>query len=102
MRAIRSAEYQLREKIWVDDGSAGGTRPSYARITLLRDGRAYKSLDVDSTGDGYFIFCCVPIGENPRHKYTYEIDELDVPDGYTKTIEGYNIINTLSPRYGIK
>lgn len=52
---------------------------------------------MDSADDEPFVFCCVPIGKKPGHKYNYQIDEPNVPSGYKKTIEGYNIINTLIP-----
>lgn len=79
--------------IWEDNDNAENKRPAYAEVILLRDGEVYKRIDVESTGDGTFVFCCVPIKKNPRHKYSYQIDELNVPDGYIKTIKGYKVIN---------
>lgn len=84
------------KKIWIDNNNAEGLRPPFTEINLIRDDKVYKSINVDSKGDGAFIFCCVPIMKNPRHRYVYRIDEVNVPSRYTKKVEGNNVINTLT------
>lgn len=83
-------------KIWVDNNNEDGTRPPSVDINLLQDGEVYKSVTLDSTGDGIYAFACLPIWKSSEKKYSYQIDEALVPDNYTKKIEDYNIINTLS------
>lgn len=84
------------QTIWVDNNNADNMRPPFAEILLLRDGEIYKRTNVDSSGDGYFGFCCLPVRRNSDHKYDYQIDETEIP-GYVKTIEGYNVINMYEP-----
>jgi len=38
----------------------------------------------------------LPIWKNSEDRYRYKIDEPEVPVNYTKTIKGYNVINTLT------
>lgn len=82
--------------IWEDNGNSD-TRPPAVEIILIRDGVVYKSISMDSAGDGAFVFGCLPVWKNSDHKYNYQAEETIIPDGYTKTIEGYNIINALAP-----
>lgn len=44
-----------------------------------------------------YTFKCLPIYKSFGVEYTYSVDEIDVPAGYTKTVNGYNIINTAKP-----
>lgn len=84
-------------KIWRDGNNLTKVRPPFVKINLLRDKEVYKSVEIDSTGDGAYIFDCLPVYKNSSHKYVYQIDETEVPTGYTKTIDGYNVINTINP-----
>jgi len=83
-------------KMWADNDNANDTRPPSVEIVLLRDGEAYRRKTIDSTGDGIYIFSCLPVWKNSEERYNYKIDEPEVPDHYTKTIQGYNVINTLT------
>lgn len=83
-------------KIWADNDNAEDTRPPSVEIVLLRDGEVYRRKTIDSTGDGKFIFACLPVWKNSEDRYSYRVDELEVPDNYVKRIEGYNVINTLA------
>lgn len=85
------------QKIWVGDENSRDSRPPSMEIILLRDGKVYKRTNVDSAGDGAFAFCCLPKWKNSGNAYEYRIDEANVPDDYTKTIEGYNVVNTFTP-----
>jgi len=75
-----------------DDNPA--ERPSSVDITLLRDGEDYESAAVDTESDGVYTFACLPVWKSSGHKYTYEVDLSEIPEGYTKTINGFNIILT--------
>lgn len=85
------------KKIWEDNNNEKGTRPDFVEIVLRRDGEVYRRLNVDAKGDGTFIFCCIPIGKNSLTKYNYQVDEINVPAGYTRRVEGNNVINTIIP-----
>lgn len=96
-RAIKCRRSIEGKKIWVDNDNAYNRRPDNIEILLIRDGDVYKRTVIDSGTDWTFTFCCLPIWKNSGHKYNYRIDEATVPDGYTKTIDGYNVINTFTP-----
>ena len=83
------------KKIWVDSDDERGQRPPSVTINLLRDGDPYKAVTLDSMGDGNYSFKCLPIWKDPETQFVYSIDELDVPAGYAKTIQGFNITNTI-------
>lgn len=83
-------------KIWADNDNANNTRPESVEIILLRDGEVYRRKTIYSDDDGNYIFSCLPIWKNSEDRYRYKIDEPEVPDNYTKTIKGYNVINTLT------
>lgn len=83
-------------KIWADNDNVNNTRPASVEIVLLRDGEVYRRKTIDSTGDEIYIFSSLPVWKNSEDRYNYKIDELDVPDNYSKTIEGYDVINTLT------
>jgi len=83
-------------KMWADNDNANNTRPASVEIVLLRNGEAYRRKTIDSTGDGIYIFSCLPVWKNSEERYSYKIDEPKVPDNYTKTIQGNNVINTLT------
>lgn len=83
-------------KIWVDNDNMYSTRPPSTEIILLRDGEIYKTTTVKSTGDGAYTFACLPVWQNSSHKYAYRVDEQEVPIGYSKTIQEYNITNTIN------
>lgn len=82
------------KKTWSDNNNASGKRPPTVEIQLFRDDVMYRTVPIDSSGDGTYEFVCMPIWRTPRQKYEYRIDEAPV-EGYEKTIDGYNIINTL-------
>lgn len=82
-------------KIWVDNDNAYKTRPTEPIIiNLLRDGKVYKTAELDPHGDGIFQFKCLPVW-NGNTRYNYQIDEPAVPRGYEKKIQGFNIENKL-------
>lgn len=66
-------------------------------ILLLRDGEVYDRRFVNAENNWAYGFYCLPIWKNFGHTYNYQIDEAAVPEGYTKMVEGYNVINTLMP-----
>lgn len=82
-------------KIWVDDNNAYNTRPDTVKINLMRDGELYRSIDLDSEGDGVFTFSCLPKWKKDDQKYIYKVEEAKTPVGYTKSQQGYEITNTL-------
>lgn len=83
-------------KIWADNDNVDGTRPATVEIVLLQDGEVYRRKTIDGAGDGKYIFACLPVWKNYEDRYSYRVDELEVPDNYVKRIEGNNIINTLT------
>lgn len=82
------------QKIWIDNNNAENTRPESVEIILLRDGDYYMSQTLETATDAEFVFCCVPIRDNQGRDYDYQLSEKAV-QGYSSTVEGNNIINTL-------
>lgn len=79
-------------KIWVDNGH---THPDKVTVVLYRDGIAYETVDLSNANDWKHIW----VGLDAR--YSWWVDEINVPAGYTKTTywkDAYNvgIINTYS------
>lgn len=83
-------------KTWIDNDNMYDTRPKSTEIVLYRDGKVYKTVTLDSAGDGKYSFNCLLVyNKHTGLNYDYQVDEITVPDGYTKRINGYNITNTL-------
>lgn len=80
-------------KIWNDN--AHGARPASVLISLLRDGAVIDTAEATAAGGWKYTFPCHIVQTNAGHKFQYTIDETVVPAGYTKKIEGFNVINTL-------
>ena len=83
-------------KTWDDANDVDGIRPKSITINLLADGTKVKSLEVKET-DGKFAWTFT---EMPKYKdgkeIVYTITE-DAVEGYTATIDGYNVTNKHVP-----
>ena len=83
-------------KTWDDANDVDGIRPKSITINLLADGTKVKSLEVKET-DGKFAWTFT---EMPKYKdgkeIVYTITE-DAVEGYTATVDGYNVTNKHVP-----
>ena len=97
-------------KTWV--APEGTELPESITVTLYQNGRIYndpsdpdfKNPQIVTKDNGWhYEWTNLPTQDKNGLPYTYYVDE-DVPDGWIKTIDGYNIINTKdgTPRGSLK
>ncbi|WP_083609351.1 Cna B-type domain-containing protein [Streptococcus acidominimus] len=86
-------------KTWVDNEDQDGKRPEKLVVKLFKtvggQTTEVETKEITSQNDWKYSFTNLPQFENGQ-VINYTIDE-DVPDGYTKTVEGYHLTNTYSP-----
>lgn len=94
------------EKIWHDDQDSDGIRPESIIVKLLQADKSkigtseetwteYRTATVNEEGNWKYSFTNLPrYSDDGSIEYVYSVDESNVPSGYTKRIEGNNIINT--------
>lgn len=83
------------EKIWDDENSED--RPSSINIAIL-DGNTKvqeKQVQEDENGNWKVTFTGLNKYRINGEEIEYTFDEIDVPEGYVKTVEGNKIINAL-------
>ncbi|MFH5835218.1 Cna B-type domain-containing protein [Proteiniclasticum sp. C24MP] len=81
-------------KTWMDEPETAA-RPDSITVVLLQNDAEYKTLEVmaDAEGNWTYTFSELPEFDEYGVPYAYSIDELEV-EGYTSTIDGYDLINT--------
>lgn len=82
-------------KTWDDNNNQDGKRPESITVRLLADGTEVANQTVTASNDWNYEFTNLPKYRNGK-EITYTIAEDDV-EGYTVTVEGYNITNTHTP-----
>ena len=83
-------------KVWNDENNKYGVRPSGIRVGLSEKGSSAGKIGIlNEDNDWKYTFTSLPEYKN-GNKVTYEIKEIDKPDGYTSKVEGYTITNTLN------
>ena len=83
-------------KVWDDQNDADRIRPSSITIRLFADGSQVKSATVTSDTNWVYTFQGMPKYASDGKRIKYTIDE-DSVSGYTKTVNGYTVINTHLP-----
>ena len=85
-------------KVWNDEGNAHNTRPSSVTVQLLADGEVVDSKTVSGSGNTWnFAFTDLPEVDEDGDTIHYTLREVSV-DGYTSSVSGTTITNTLIPR----
>lgn len=79
-------------KKWVDADNQDGIRPANVKINLYADKVLVDTAEVSSS----HTFKDLPKYKNGEI-IEYEIDEVEVPNGYTKKVEGFTVTNTHKP-----
>lgn len=83
-------------KQWVDDSNVAQVRPENVTLTLTGSDGSTRTAAVTGTGDSWtYTFTGLPVYYNGGAQITYTVDETDVPAGYTKTVNGNTVTNTL-------
>lgn len=86
-------------KRWNDNNNAAGKRPSEIVVNLLADGQKVAEKTVTASDGWNYSFTDLPATENGKN-ITYSVSEKAVPDGYTSTVNGYDITNTYTAPAG--
>lgn len=84
-------------KTWDDNHNAGNKRPASITVNLMQNGTRLRFADlVTPHGEdaASFDFDDVPFADIDGKPYIYTIEENAI-DGYSKTIDGFNITNKL-------
>ena len=96
-------------KKWEDDNNFNGQRKNievqlYQNGTAITDNALYhKDAKIiletsDTTTDTFtYTFSDLPKQDAQGRNYTYTVDEVNVPSGYTKSVSGMTITNRLTP-----
>ena len=92
-------------KKWEDDNNFNGQRvPVNIQLkqndeSLMNDQLNNKDAQITLNEDNKwsYIFSDLPLQDKDGNKYSYSVDETNVPSGYTKSVNGTIITNTLNP-----
>lgn len=84
-------------KIWKDEDNKDGIRPASITVKLLADGKETgQTATVSETSGWTYEFTGLDRYQEGK-EIAYTVEEVNVPDGYTASVEGYNITNTHTP-----
>lgn len=84
-------------KIWKDEENKDGIRPASITVKLLADGKETgQTATVSETSGWTYEFTGLDRYQEGK-EIAYTVEEVNVPDGYTASVEGYNITNTHTP-----
>ena len=85
------------KKIWKDEDNKDGIRPASITVKLLADGKETgQTATVSETSDWTYEFTGLDRYQEGK-EIAYAVEEVNVPDGYTASVEGYNITNAHTP-----
>ncbi len=86
-------------KVWDDNNDAGITRPESVQIQLYKDGVAYGDpVTLSARNNWTASYEGLPKYSSETKEVNYTVDEVSVPAGYTKSINGMTITNRLSTK----
>lgn len=84
-------------KIWKDEDNKDGIRPASITVKLITDGKETgQTATVSETSGWTYEFTGLDRYQEGK-EIAYTVEEVNVPDGYTASVEGYNITNTHTP-----
>lgn len=84
-------------KIWKDEDNKDGIRPASITVKLLADGKETgQTATVSETSGWTYEFTGLDRYQEGK-EIAYTVEEVNVPDGYIASVEGYNITNTHTP-----
>ena len=80
-------------KSWDDENNQDGIRPGTVELTLYADGEVLKTVTVSESSNWSYTFNNLPVNKDGK-PINYTVDELNVPDGYDKDVDGFVVTNT--------
>ncbi|WP_049520731.1 Cna B-type domain-containing protein [Streptococcus oralis] len=85
------------QKTWIDNNDQDRIRPASITVKLLADGKETGQTAIVSETSGWtYEFTGLDRYQEGK-EIAYTVEEVNVPDGYTASVEGYNITNTHTP-----
>ena len=86
------------KKIWEDENNNDGLRPESVNVTLYADDEVIKTIDVTKSSDWKYSFNDLYVyrvgHENEEsEKIVYRVAETQSYNGYSSSVDGYNITN---------
>lgn len=88
---VKTIDYYV-EKIWVN---APKVHPDI-NIQLYQNGKPYLDVVSLSNGEVNYTWENIPYTDSEGNIFEYTVDEIDVPQGYKKFVDGNTITNTLT------
>ena len=83
-------------KTWDDNNNQDGKRPNEITVILLADGNEIDTKIVTSETEWKYTFENLPKYRDGGIEVKYTVEE-EMVDGYTSSVNGYNITNTYTP-----
>lgn len=85
------------KKIWKGDENRKDARPASITVKLFANGKDTGKTAIASEASGWtYEFTGLDRYQEGK-EIAYTVEEVNVPDGYTASVEGYNITNTHTP-----
>lgn len=89
------------EKVWDDNNDQDGIRPTTIKVQLYADGKASgRTVELSENNDWKYTWKDLDKQKNGED-IVYTVDEIEIPDGYTKTVTNkgaaFTITNTHKP-----
>ncbi|MED9990068.1 MAG: Cna B-type domain-containing protein [Coprococcus sp.] len=89
------------EKVWDDNNDQDGIRPTTIKVQLYADGKASGRMAELSENNGWKYTWKDLDKQKDGEDIVYTVDEIEIPDGYTKTVTNkgavFTITNTHKP-----
>ena len=85
------------QKIWDDMDNNDGVRPESIEVQLLADDVEIGTATLNADNNWSFEFKNLPVYRDGGIEIAYTVAELNIPDGYTSEVDGFEITNTRAP-----
>jgi len=84
-------------KVWDDKNNQDGIRPASVKVQLYANGTEYgEAVELNETGKWTYTWADLDKKASGKD-IAYTVDEVEVPTGYKKTVDGTKITNTHAP-----
>ncbi|HCM89752.1 MULTISPECIES: Cna B-type domain-containing protein [Vagococcus] len=85
------------EKVWDDYENKFDTRPEEVKVVLYQNNHKYKEQMVSGKNNWEYKFTDLKVYDDKGQRYTYRVEESNVPLGYTSKVSEGKITNTYRP-----
>ncbi|MFQ9705984.1 MAG: Cna B-type domain-containing protein [Limosilactobacillus pontis] len=84
------------KKVWNDANNQDGIRPSSVTANLLANGKVAQTATLTAANNWTATWANLPVYQNGK-QVTYTVAEVNIPAGYTSTVDGDTITNSHTP-----